>query len=134
MPGFTGWKHQAVLTQKRIKAVSAGHETAAEKHGEHDPQLVTADARVLNAYLADGIQYQAFSFQAGLNDTVHLRGQGTADFVVDKRELLDAEPGQPFPALNNADVAALQALGNTVYQLEEGDGPCIYASTRQGIG
>lgn len=54
-------------------------------------------------------------------------------FVVEKQQLLDWDASKPFRALNNADVPGLAALGNTVYQLEPGEGGIFYAITRHGL-
>ena len=54
-------------------------------------------------------------------------------FIADKQQLMEWDSSRPFPTLNNADIPALQAIGNTIFQLEPGEGGIIYAITRNGL-
>ena len=60
MPGLAGRKHQAVLPEQCIKAVPPRHEPGSKKHGEHNPQFVTAYTRIFDTDITDSIQHETF--------------------------------------------------------------------------
>ena len=67
MPGLAGRKHQAVLPEQCIKAVPPRHEPGSKKHGEHNPQFVTAYTRIFDTDITDSIQHETFPMYLTLN-------------------------------------------------------------------
>ncbi|RGS54893.1 hypothetical protein DWX87_10085 [Bacteroides uniformis] len=67
MPGLAGRKHQAVLPEQCIKAVPPRHELGSKKHGEHNPQFVTAYTRIFDTDITDSIQHETFPMYLTLN-------------------------------------------------------------------
>ena len=59
MPGLAGRKHQAVLPEQCAKLSRPGM-NPAQKHGEHNPQFVTAYARIFDTDITDSIQHETF--------------------------------------------------------------------------
>ena len=57
MPGLAGRKHQAVLPEQCIKAVPPRHEPGSKKHGEHNPQFVTAYTDINGQHPAWDVPY-----------------------------------------------------------------------------
>lgn len=67
MPGLAGRKYQAVLPEQCIKAVPPRHEPGSKKHGEHNPQFVTAYTRIFDTDITDSIQHETFPMYLTLN-------------------------------------------------------------------
>ena len=72
MPGLAGRKHQAVLPEQCIKAVPPRHEPGSKKHGEHNPQFVTAYTRIFDTDITDSIQHETFPMYLTLNVSLWL--------------------------------------------------------------